>query len=160
MNLLGEPAFVGRHCGSGEHEITREVVDFYRAALDDANPLYDEIAPPLLYHSECYRFAPEWYLKNIFGNLHTQQDWELFAPIPIGSRVRSRSTIVERYHKRGRDYENSISIDYLSRLNERYEAWVTGYKLGKLLIVDVDQCNFSENMEDLRNATMIWQMLG
>jgi acyl dehydratase len=43
-------------------------------------------------------------LKNLFGNLHGRQDWELFAPIPVGSHVRTRSTIVERYHKRGRDY--------------------------------------------------------
>lgn len=104
MNLLGQPAYVGRHCGSHEYPVTREVVDFYAQALDDRNSLYDEIAPPLLYHSECYQFVGEWYLKNLFGNLHAQQDWELFAPIRIGSRVRSRSTIVERYHKRGRDY--------------------------------------------------------
>jgi len=84
--------------------VTREIVEFYSAALDDHNPLYDQIAPPLLYHSECYQFATEWYLMNIFGNLHARQDWELFGPMRVGSRVRSRSTIVERYQKRGRDY--------------------------------------------------------
>ena len=104
MNLLGEPASVGRHCGSSDHDVTREIVEFYSAALDDRNPLYDQIAPPLLHHSECYRFVDQWYLKNLFGNLHARQDWELFAPIRIGARVRSRSTIVERYGKRGRDY--------------------------------------------------------
>jgi acyl dehydratase len=104
VNLLGQPAHVGRHCGSNEYEITREVVDFYTDALDDHHPLYQRIAPPLLHHSECYRFVGEWYLKNLFGNLHAQQDWELFAPIDVGTRVRTRSTIVERYHKRGRDY--------------------------------------------------------
>lgn len=104
MNLLGQPAFVGRHCGSHEYDITREGVDFYADALDDPNPLYREVAPPLLYHSECYAFVGEWYLKNLFGNLHAQQDWELFSPIPVGSRVRTRSTIIERYAKRGRDY--------------------------------------------------------
>ena len=46
----------------------------------------------------------EWYLKNLFGNLHARQDWELFGEIPVGSRVHTRSTIVERYQKRGRDY--------------------------------------------------------
>ena len=104
MNLLGQPAFVGRYCGSNEYEVTREVVDFYADALDDPDPLYAKFAPPLLYHSECYQSVGEWYLKNLFGNLHAQQDWELFAPIEIGSRVRTRSTIVERYQKRGRDY--------------------------------------------------------
>jgi deoxyadenosine/deoxycytidine kinase len=58
-------------------------------------------------------------------------------------------TLVGQIHKRGRDYENSISIDYLSRLNERYEAWITKYTKGKLLIIDVDNLNFVENQEDL-----------
>ena len=104
MNLLGEPASVGRHCGSNAYEITPEVVAFYADAMDDHNPLYAKFAPPLLHHSECYKHVGQWYLKNLFGNLHGRQDWELFAPIPIGAHVRTRSTIVERYHKRGRDY--------------------------------------------------------
>ncbi len=58
-------------------------------------------------------------------------------------------TLVGQIHKRGRDYENSISIDYLSRLNERYEAWITNYSKGKLLIIDVDNINFVDNPEDL-----------
>jgi len=58
-------------------------------------------------------------------------------------------TLVNQIQKRGRDYENSIRLDYLKCLNERYEAWITGYKLGKLLIIDVDNINFSENPEDL-----------
>ena len=53
-------------------------------------------------------------------------------------------------HKRGRDYENSISIEYLSRLNERYEAWVHNYDKGKILIIDVDQLNFVDNKADLK----------
>jgi deoxyadenosine/deoxycytidine kinase len=61
-------------------------------------------------------------------------------------------TLVNQIQKRGRKYENSIRLDYLRRLNERYEAWVTSYKLGKLLIVDVDNNNFSENPEDLRSV--------
>ena len=81
MNLMGEPAYVGRHCGSNSYAITPEVVAFYADALDDHSPLYEKVAPPLLHHSECYKFVGEWYLKNLFGNLHGQQDWELFAPI-------------------------------------------------------------------------------
>ena len=104
MNLKGETAHVGRHCGSNVYEVTPEVVAFYAEALDDPCPLYERLAPPLLHHSECYNFVGEWYLKNLFGNLHAQQDWELFDLVPVGSRLRSRSTIVERYHKRGRDY--------------------------------------------------------
>lgn len=104
MNLKGEPASVGRHCGSNTYRIDESVVRFYQDALDDHHPLHDRFAPPLLHHSECYAFLGEWYLKNLFGNLHGQQDWELFAPIPIGSRVRTRSTIIDRYSRRGRDW--------------------------------------------------------
>jgi deoxyadenosine/deoxycytidine kinase len=56
--------------------------------------------------------------------------------------------LVHKIHKRGRHYENSISIDYLSRLNERYEAWISNYS-GELLIIDVDHLDFVENKEDL-----------
>ena len=61
----------------------------------------------------------------------------------------SISNLVHKIHKRGREYENSISIEYLSRLNERYEAWISTYDKGKLLIVDVDQYDFVENKDDL-----------
>lgn len=59
-------------------------------------------------------------------------------------------TLVRNIQKRGRDYESSIRIDYLKRLNERYEAWIAKYDLGKLLIFDVDDMNFTEKPEDLR----------
>ena len=104
---------------------------------------------------------------NIFApNLHamglmTNRDFENYSSLLglIESLVQSpdliiylRSSIpnlVSQIHKRGRDYENSISIDYLSRLNERYEAWIHGYTKGKLLIIDVDDLDFVENEEDL-----------
>jgi len=61
-------------------------------------------------------------------------------------------TLVNQIQKRGRKYENAIRLDYLQRLNERYEAWISTYKLGKVLIIDVDSNNFSENPEDLRKV--------
>jgi len=57
--------------------------------------------------------------------------------------------LVNKIHKRGREYESSISIDYLSRLNERYEAWITSYDDSKLIIIDVDSLDFVENNKDL-----------
>ena len=53
--------------------------------------------------------------------------------------------------RRGRDYENSISIEYLSRLNERYEAWIQSYDKSNLLIIDVDDIDFVENKEDFQS---------
>jgi deoxyadenosine/deoxycytidine kinase len=58
-------------------------------------------------------------------------------------------TLVNQIQKRGREYENSIRLDYLKQLNERYEKWVTGYKMGKLLIINVDNLDFTTNPEDL-----------
>ena len=63
--------------------------------------------------------------------------------------------LVNKIHKRGRDYENSISIDYLSRLNERYEAWISSYDSKKLIIIDVDSLEFVDNNEDLHKVIKI-----
>ena len=56
--------------------------------------------------------------------------------------------LVDQIHKRGREYENSISIEYLSRLNERYEAWIEKYDSSDLLIIEVDDIDFVESKED------------
>jgi deoxyadenosine/deoxycytidine kinase len=58
-------------------------------------------------------------------------------------------TMVHQIQKRGRDYESSIRLDYLKGLNDRYEEWINNYKLGKLLIVDVDNLKIEENPEHL-----------
>ena len=58
-------------------------------------------------------------------------------------------TLVKQIQSRGRDYESSIRIDYLTRLNERYEAWISEYTSGKRLIIDTDDLDFSKNQEDL-----------
>ena len=63
--------------------------------------------------------------------------------------------LVNKIHKRGREYESSISIDYLSRLNERYEAWISSYDASKLIIIDVDSLDFVDNKEDLSNVINI-----
>ncbi len=60
--------------------------------------------------------------------------------------------LVYQIQKRGRDYEQSISIEYLSGLNERYENWIAGYK-GKLIIVDADNLDFLSRPEDFASIT-------
>ncbi|MDR0728787.1 MAG: deoxynucleoside kinase [Prevotellaceae bacterium] len=57
-------------------------------------------------------------------------------------------TLVYQIQKRGRDYESGIRLDYLTKLNELYEAWIETYD-GRKLIVDVDTVKFSETPEDL-----------
>lgn len=58
-------------------------------------------------------------------------------------------TLVNQIQKRGREYETSIRLDYLNQLNERYEKWIGGYQLGELLIVNVDNLDFTDKPEDL-----------
>jgi deoxyadenosine/deoxycytidine kinase len=58
-------------------------------------------------------------------------------------------TLVNQIQKRGREYEESIRLDYLKRLNERYDAWISTYDKGKLIVIDVDGNNFHEDANDL-----------
>ena len=81
-------------------------------------------------------------LFDLMENLITPPDLLIYLRANI-------ATLVDQIHKRGREYESSISIDYLSRLNERYEAWISTYTKGKLLIIDVDNLDFVSNQEDL-----------
>ena len=56
-------------------------------------------------------------------------------------------TLVNQIQRRGREYESGIRLDYLSKLNERYENWIDGYKEGKLLTINVDRINFADNQK-------------
>lgn len=58
-------------------------------------------------------------------------------------------TLVNQIQKRGREYEENLRLDYLKRLNEHYENWVKEYSDGKLLVIDVDNCNFADDQEHL-----------
>jgi deoxyadenosine/deoxycytidine kinase len=58
-------------------------------------------------------------------------------------------TLVRNIQRRGREYEESIRLDYLKSLNERYENWISGYNQGKLITFEVDNLNFAEKPEDL-----------
>ncbi len=62
-------------------------------------------------------------------------------------------TLVNNIQRRGREYETGIRLDYLSKLNEKYQKWISGYQLGKLLIIDKDAIDFANNTEDM--ATVI-----
>ncbi|MFM2394832.1 MAG: hypothetical protein RLZZ546_2814 [Bacteroidota bacterium] len=58
------------------------------------------------------------------------------------------TTLVSHIHTRGRDYEGNMSLDYLKRLNQRYEDWINRYTEGKLLVINVDDLDFKEKKED------------
>jgi len=107
-------------------------------------------------YEDAYIFAPNLHamgLMNLRDFKNYKELFELMESLIQGPdlMIYLRSSIpnlVSKIHKRGRVYENSISIDYLSRLNERYEAWISTYDKGKLIIVDVDDLDFVESKED------------
>ena len=108
-------------------------------------------------YEDAYIFAPNLHAMGLM----TTRDFESYFSIfklmetfvkPPDLLIYLRATVptlVNQIQKRGRDYENAIRLDYLKRLNERYEAWISTYDQGKLLIIDVDENNFSEQAEDL-----------
>ncbi len=61
-------------------------------------------------------------------------------------------TLVSQIQKRGREYEKSISIEYLSNLNDRYDEWIAGYK-GKVLVIEADNLDFEHCPEDFAAIT-------
>ncbi len=108
-------------------------------------------------YEDAFIFAPNLHAMGLMTNRDFSNYSSLFelmeslvqAPDLLIYLRSSIPNLVKQIHTRGRDYENSISIDYLSRLNERYEAWSESYEKGKLLIIDVDKIDFVNNPEDL-----------
>jgi deoxyadenosine/deoxycytidine kinase len=108
-------------------------------------------------YEDAYIFAPNLHAMGLMTTRDYHNYLNLFNLMvkfvsPPDLLIYLRGTVpalVNQIEKRGRPYENTIRIDYLKRLNERYEAWISGYELGKLLIVDIDEINFAENSEHL-----------
>ena len=108
-------------------------------------------------YEDAFIFAPNLHAMGLLTKRDYDNYYSLFELMEAMIQgpdllVYLRSSIpnlVNKIHKRCRDYETSISIDYLSRLNERYEAWISQYNKGKLLIIDVDYMDFVENPTDL-----------
>ena len=101
---------VGRDFGGFEFDVTPASIENYIAATGDNNPWYTgdsplggSIAPALILHSAVFR-RHDWYLPNIFGNLHARQEWQGFGPIRPDDKLHSRSVIVDRYIRRDREY--------------------------------------------------------
>ncbi len=107
-------------------------------------------------YEDAYIFAPNLHEMSLMSSRDFDNYSSLFElmnsfiqPPDLLIYLRaSVSTLVEQIQKRGRDYEESIRLDYLKLLNERYEAWIQTYNSGKLLIVNVDDMDFNKP-EDL-----------
>ena len=108
-------------------------------------------------YEDAYIFAPNLHAMGLMSSRDFDNYKEIFnlmdsfiqGPDLLIYLRASVPKLVEQIQKRGRDYENSIRLDYLTRLNERYEAWIDEYKKGDLLVIEVDEINFSENQNEL-----------
>jgi len=108
-------------------------------------------------YEDAYIFAPNLHAMGLMSTRDFENYFTLFnmlssltqPPDLIIYLRASVPTLVRQIQKRGRKYEDNIRLDYLKRLNERYEAWVESYNLSKMLIVDVDSYNFIDKPEDL-----------
>lgn len=108
-------------------------------------------------YEDAFIFAPNLHAMGLMSTRDFENYFTLFnmlssliQPPDLVIYLRaSVPTLVRQIQKRGRKYEDNIRLDYLKRLNERYEAWIESYKLGKMLIVDVDNYNFIDKPEDM-----------
>lgn len=108
-------------------------------------------------YEDAYIFAPNLHAMGLMTSRDFESYFSLFklmesfiAPPDLLIYLRaSIPVLVDQISNRGREYEESIRLDYLKRLNERYEAWISTYEEGKLLVVDVDNNNFTKDGEDL-----------
>ncbi len=127
----------------------RQVVDIRKSGKD--------VIQDRTIYEDAYIFAPNLHSMGLMSTRDFENYSSLFelmasflqAPDLLVYLRASVPTLVDQIQKRGRDYENSIRLDYLKRLNERYEAWISTYTSGKLFIVDVDNVKFGDNPEDL-----------
>jgi deoxyadenosine/deoxycytidine kinase len=108
-------------------------------------------------YEDAHIFAPNLHSMGLMTTRDFENYFSLFnlmesfisAPDLLIYLRASVPTLVNQIQKRGREYEETIRLDYLKRLNERYEAWISTYDKGKLLIIDTDEINFAEKKEDL-----------
>lgn len=116
-------------------------------------------------YEDAYIFAPNLHdmglmtsrdFENYFSLFQTMSS-QIQAPDLLIYLRASIPTLVSHIQSRGRDYEGSMSLDYLKRLNDRYEQWISGYKEGKLLIINADEIDFETNPEDLGSVVNMVQ---
>lgn len=108
-------------------------------------------------YEDAFIFAPNLHSMGLMTTRDFENYFSLFnsmekfieAPDLLIYLRASVPALVNNIQQRGREYEEAIRLDYLKRLNERYEAWISTYDKGKLLIIDVDNNAFHKNPEDL-----------
>lgn len=107
-------------------------------------------------YEDAFIFAPNLHEMGLMSQRDFDNYFDLFntmskqvgAPDLLIYLQADISTLVKHIEIRGRDYEGSMSLDYLKRLNQKYENWIKSYNDGPLLIIPVNNMNFKQNKED------------
>lgn len=97
-----------------------------------------------LYKSKLMTERDYWNYRSLFDSMISH----VKAPDLLIYLKADIPKLVGQIEKRGRTYETAMRIDYLKNLNSHYEDWISNYKEGKLLIVDVNDLDFVERSED------------
>ena len=127
------------------------------AQIQDIKERGKKIIQDRTIYEDAYIFAPNLHAMGLMTTRDFENYFSLFnlmetfisAPdITIYLRA-SVPTLVSQIQARGREYEEQIRLDYLKRLNERYEAWISTYNKGRVIVVNVDENKFKEDKEDL-----------
>lgn len=111
-------------------------------------------------YEDAYIFAPNLYEMQLMSERDFQNYITLFrtmsntfgAPDLLIYLRGSIDTLVKQISKRGREFEANIPKDYLERLNNYYENWISNYKAGPLLIINVDEINYADDNEGLKKV--------
>lgn len=108
-------------------------------------------------YEDAYIFAPNLHSMGLLNQRDFTNYRNLFETLmefirPPDLMIYLRASIpalVNQIQKRGRDFEDNIRLDYLKRLNERYEKWISEFKGNRLLIIDIDKYDFTTSNEHL-----------
>jgi deoxyadenosine/deoxycytidine kinase len=131
----------------------RQIVDIQKSGRD--------IIQDRTIYEDAYIFAENLHDMGLMTTRDYQNYQSIFdnvtefikAPDLLVYLKASVPTLVNNIQRRGREYESGIRLDYLSKLNEKYDKWIKNYKLGKLLVIDKDNIDFANKTDDL--ATIV-----
>jgi deoxyadenosine/deoxycytidine kinase len=127
----------------------------FKYVIDSRNT-YDNIVQDRTLYEDAYIFAPNLHAMGLMNTRDFETYKSLFdlmesfikPPDLLIYLKASVPTLIQQIEKRGREYESSIRLDYITSLNNRYNSWIEQYSNRKL-IINMDDLNITDNPKDL-----------
>ncbi|MCB0699186.1 MAG: deoxynucleoside kinase [Chitinophagaceae bacterium] len=125
--------------------------------LDAIRSGKDTVIQDRTIYEDAYIFAPNLYDMGLMNKRDFENYSSFFNTLtkmvqPPDLLIYLKASIpklVDQIQKRGREYEENIRLDYLKRLNQYYDKWIDSYTAGKLLVIDIENLDFTSNDEDM-----------